>query len=446
MKSLALRFVIVGIGLVFASASRGDENSQTAERNWPQWRGPWATGVAPLADPPVEWSEADGKNIRWKTAIPGLGHSTPIIWENHVFLTTALAYGDALKPRYSTAPGAHDNLPVTHRQKFIALAVDRQTGKILWQRTLREALPHDGHHNTASLASNSPVTDGKSVYVFFGTYGLFCLDFDGAERWHADFGVMQSLHGHGEGSSPALYGDTVIVNWDHEGSSFVVALDKLTGKERWKVTRKEITSWSTPIIIEHEGTPQVIVSATNRVRGYDLKTGKVLWECGGLSTNVVASPVYADGTVYTGSSYDTRALLAIHLDGAKGDITGTRQVTWSKNRATPYVPSPLLYGDSLYYLNHYQGVLTRVLAKTGEDRPGAFRVAGLEDIYASPVGAAGRVYITDRVGTTLVLTHAEKPKVLAENRLDDVISASAAIAGNEIFLRGKRFLYCLAEK
>jgi outer membrane protein assembly factor BamB len=447
MQPLRLRTGLVCLCLAVASVASADEQAnQSPERNWPQWRGPWGTGVAPLADPPVEWSESDGQNIRWKTTIPGLGHSSPIIWGDRVFLTTAVAHGEALKPRYSTMPGAHDNLPVTQRHKFMAIAVDRRSGKIVWQRTLRDALPHDGHHFTGSLASNSLVTDGRRVFVFFGSYGLYCLDFDGTEIWHADFGTMQSLHGHGEGSSPALFGDTLIVNWDHEGLSFVVALDKLTGKERWRVERKEITSWSTPIIVEHGGTPQVIVSATNRVRGYDLKTGKVLWECGGLSTNVVASPVYSDGLVFTGSSYDTRSLLAIRLDGATGDITGSRRVAWSKTKATPYVPSPLLYGDSLYYLNHYQGVLTRVIAKTGADRPGAFRLAGVQDIYASPVGAAGRVYITDRAGTTVVVSHAEQPKVLAENHLDDVISASAGIAGREIFLRGEHFLYGLTEE
>jgi outer membrane protein assembly factor BamB len=240
--------------------------------------------------------------------------------------------------------------------------------------------------------------------------------------------------------------DTLIVNWDHEGSSFLVALDKRTGQERWKVKRNEVTSWATPIIVSHAGKTQVIVSGTSRVRGYDLANGKVLWECGGLSSNIVASPVAADGMVFAGSSYDTRALVAIRLDGAKGDITGTNRVAWSRNRSTPYVPSPLLYGDALYFLGHYQGVLTRVNAKTGEDRPGTFRLAGIQDVYASPVGAAGRVYITDRDGTTLVLSHAEKPKVLAENQLDDTFNASAAIAGRELFLRGERWLYCLAEE
>ncbi|MBS0260709.1 MAG: PQQ-binding-like beta-propeller repeat protein [Planctomycetes bacterium] len=427
------------------SSHAADPPQAEREANWPQWRGPWGTGVAPTATPPLEWNESDGEHIRWKTAIPGLGHSSPVVWGNRIFLTTAEPVGEALKPRYSTARGAHDNLPVTHRHKFIALAIDRTTGKIVWQRTLHEALPHDGHHFTGSLASNSPVTDGERVYFHFGSYGLYCLNFDGEELWHMDLGKMQTLHGHGEGSSPALFAETLVVNWDHEEKSFVVAVDKHTGRERWRKARDEITSWSSPIIIEYRGVPQVIISATQRIRSYDLSDGHVIWECGGLSTNVVASPVYAEGMVFTGSSYDTRALLAIQLDGAAGDLTKSRRIAWSKSRATPYVPSPLLYGDSLYYLNHYQGVLTRVQAKTGEDAPGAFRLPGINEIYGSPVGAGGRVYITDRTGVTVVVSHTDRPRVIAENRLDDVISASAALAGRDFILRGQHSLYCLSE-
>lgn len=433
------------LALLVASAARGGEGAgPVAEENWGQWRGPLATGVAPRGDPPVEWSGRDGTNVRWKTELPGRGHSTPIVWGERVFVTAAIAYGAALPPRYSQARGAHDNDPVTHRQRFVLIALDRQTGKILWQRTLREALPYDGHHSTGSFASSSAVTDGRHVYAFFGSYGLYCLDWGGTTVWELDLGPMQPLHGHGEGSSPALSGDTLVVNWDHEGESFVLALDALSGQKRWKVKRNETTSWSSPIVVEHSGKPQVIISATNRVRGYDLADGKVLWECGGLSTNVVASPVSSEGMVYAGSSYDTRALLAIRLDGARGDVTGSKQVVWSRNRATPYVPSPVLYGDALYYLGHYQGVLTRLDAKTGKDRPGQFRLPGIDDVYASPVAAAGRVYVTDRNGTTLVVSHADKPRILAENRLDETVSASAAIAGSELYLRGDRHLYCLA--
>jgi outer membrane protein assembly factor BamB len=256
---------------------------------------------------------------------------------------------------------------------------------------------------------------------------------------------MQTLHGHGEGSSPALHGDTLIVNWDHEGGSFVVALDKRTGKELWKVTRAEPTSWATPIVVEVDGKPQVVVSGTKRIRGYDLATGKVVWECGGLSSNIVASPVFAKGVLYAGSSYDTRALLAVNLRGAKGDVSGADKVLWRRDRGTPYVPSPLLYGDSLYVLRHYQAFLSKIDAKTGKDEVETIRLPAIRDVYASPVGAADRIYITDRDGITVVLRHGAEPKVLATNRLGDTISASAAIAGKELFLRGQSSLYCIAE-
>jgi outer membrane protein assembly factor BamB len=418
-----------------------------AEDHWPQWRGPLSTGVAPHADPPVVWDGAEGTNVRWKTPIPGRGHSSPVVWDDRIFLTTAIPVGNALPPRPSTAPGNHDNLPVTHRHSFVAMAISRASGKILWQETLREALPQEQGHQTGSLASSSPVADGEHLFVLFGSFGLYCLDLDGTLVWQADFGPMQSLHGHGEGSSPVLYRDTLIVNWDHEGKSFVVALDKRTGGRKWRVERKEVTSWATPIVAAGgAGSPQLIISGTSRIRGYDLATGQVLWECGGLSANVVATPVAGEGMVFAGSSYDKRALLAIRLDGAKGDITGTGQVAWSRFRGTPYVPSPLLYEGGLYYLTHYQGVLTRVDAKSGEDRPGAFRLDGIGNVYASPVAAAGRVYVTDLEGTTAVLSAGELPRLLALNRLGDPIAASPALSGRAMFLRGEKFLYCLAEK
>lgn len=412
---------------------------------WPQWRGPLATGVAPSANPPIEWN--DKRNIRWKVELPGKGHSTPIVWRDFIFLTTAIPHGEAVRPRLPARLGAHDNLLLTYEHEFAVLAVNRRDGKILWQRTVHKELPHEAGHVTGSLASNSPVTDGELVFAFFGSRGLYCLDTSGKLLWQKHLGEMHSKHGHGEGSSPALYGDTLVVNWDQESDSFVVALDKRSGKERWKMPRPEDTSWATPIIVETGGKPQVVISGTNRIRGYDLAGGAVLWECGGLSSNVVASPVSANGVVYAGSSYDTRALLAIRLDGARGDITGSRQVLWSRKRGTPYVPSPLLYGDSLYTLQHYQGIVSRLDVKTGEDQGGPFRLGAIGNVYASPVGAAGRIYITSRDGVTQVLSHGDKtPRNLAVNRLDDTISASAALAGRELFLRGERYLYCIAEE
>lgn len=421
----------------------GDDTSPGREHlSWPQWRGPLGTGVAPNSDPPVEWSET--KNIRWKTALPGKGHSTPVIWGERIFLTTAIPYGDPLPPRNSTAPGTHDGEPVTQRHEFVVLAVNRRDGKILWRTTVHKKLPHEGGHYTGSLASNSAVTDGAHVYAFFGSHGLYCLDFNGAILWQKQFGEMQTKHGHGESISPVLYGETLFINWDHDGPCFVAAFDKRTGRQIWKVARDEDTSWSSPIVHENDGRPLLIVAGTNRVRAYEPATGKVIWECGGLSSNIVATPVAADGMLFAGSSYEKRALLAIRLDRAKGDITGTDRVAWSRSRGTPYVPSPLLYGDALYFLTHYQGVLSRVDALTGVDRPGQIRLGGIGNIYASPVAAGGRVYVTDLDGKTIVLSHEDTPRILALNTLDESFSASAAIVGRELYLRGKQHLYCIA--
>jgi len=412
-----------------------------AMRYWAQWRGPLGTGVAPHADPPVEWSEH--KNIRWKTPLSGRGHSSPVIWADRVFLTTAVPSGDAVRPGAGYRPGEHGNLSAVRRHEFIVLAVSRRDGKVLWRTVVREGIPHEGGHYTGTFGSASPIADGEHVFAFFGSNGLYCLDMDGHVKWKTDLGDMHSKHGHGEGSSPALYGETIVVNWDHEGQSFLIALDKRTGKERWKVNRDEVTSWSTPIFVEHKGTVQVVVSATNRVRGYDLATGDVIWECGGLSRNVVASPVSADGMVYAGSSYGKQAMLAIRLENAKGDITDTDRVAWAIDRYTPYVPSPLLYKGRLYFLRHYQGLLSCLEARSGEVLYGPARLEGIRNVYASPVAAAGRIYITSRGGVTLVLNHGDEGEVLAQNLLDDSFSASAALVGDEIYLRGEQHLYCI---
>ncbi len=434
--------------------TRGDQetprqSTEDAEHEWRQWRGPLATGAAPHADPPITWSETE--NVQWKTGLPGLGHSTPIVTGDYVFVTSAEPVGEALPPRYSDAPGAHDNSPVTHRHRFLLIAVDRRDGRVLWQKTLHEALPRDAGHFTASLASASPVTDGQRVFADFGSYGLYCMDLDGNVLWEKSLGRVDSKHGHGEGASPALHDGTLVVNRDHEGNSFIVAFDAVTGNELWRQPRPEPTSWSTPIIVEYDKKYQVIAAGTHRVRAYDLESGDVIWECGGLSNNVVATPVAGEGMVFVGSSYETRALFAIRLEGARGDITGTEQVVWSTRERTPYVPSPLLYRGSLYFLRHYQGILTRLDATTGKEALGPFRLDGLRDIYASPVAAAGRIYITDRGGATIVFAHADDlatdvPRILSANQIDDRVNASLAMAGDQLFIRGEKALYCIANK
>jgi outer membrane protein assembly factor BamB len=413
-------------------------------RNWAQWRGPLANGVSPTANPPLHWSES--QNVKWKIVLPGKGHSTPIVWNDKIFVTAAVPVGPELPPVYDNAPGVHDSTPVTHRHEFVLFCINRKDGSILWRKTAREEFPHEGGHVTGSLASNSPVTDGELVYASFGSRGLYCYDFNGELKWKKDLGKMQTLHAHGEGSSPVIYKDNLIVCWDHEADSFLFNFDKRTGELRWKVAREEKTSWATPLIVEDSGRVQVVTSATKRMRGYDLATGALIWECAGLSMNAVSTPVYFDGIAIAGSSYDFQSMLAIRLAGAKGDITETTNVVWKLNRLTPYVSSPLLYGDSLYFIRHNQNILSRVDPRTGKFLGDPIRLSGIRDfIFASPVGAANRIYVTSRDGTTVVLSHGDKNEALAVNHLDDSFSASPVLVERELFLRGEHFLYCLTQ-
>ncbi len=443
-------------GPVFSEASvPGDSKHRIAgadelselRNQWPQWRGPLASGVAPNARPPVTWSETE--NVRWKVDLPGQGHSTPVIWGEHLFLTLAVPVGDAFEPVRAEAAGAHDNAEVSRRYAFKAAAIRRSDGATAWSRTVRTEIPWQGRHLSGSFASPSPVTDGEVLVAPFGSQGIYGLSLDGEVLWERDFGVMQIKHAHGEGGSPALYGDTVVLAWDHEGPSFLVALDRKTGVDRWRIQREQGTSWSTPIVIDTDGRGSgkatVVVAGTDQLRGHDLATGRELWHVGGLSANVVASPVAVGSRVYAGSSYEHQVFFGVETEGAQGDLTGTEHVLWSRSRGTPYVPSPLLYDGVLYFHNHYQGVLTRVDAAEGHERPGPMRLPGIRNVYGSPVAADGRVYVTDLHGTTVVLSHSDEPEVLARNQLDDSFSASAVLAGRDLYLRGHSFLYALAE-
>ena len=411
--------------------------------NWLQWRGPLATGEAPNADPPTNWSETE--NVKWKTKIGGLGHSSPVVTDDRVYFTYAREVGKPFEPRPDTAPGAHDNKLVSSKFEFVAVGLERSSGKTLWEKVLHSAIPHEGAHVSASLASASPVTDGTNVWFFFGSYGLFCLDKNGETIWEKEIGTMQTKHGHGEGASPVLSDEILAINWDHEGQSFVMAIKKKTGETIWKADREEVTSWSSPIVVKVNEQRQLIVPGTERIRSYDLVNGKVIWQCGGMSHNIVASPVSEKGMVFIGSSYEKRQMLGIRLRGAAGDITSSDHVVWSRQARTPYVPSPLLVNGHLYFLRHYQGVLTRLHATTGEEPYGPFRVGRMNEIYASPVSAAGRIYVTDRSGMTAVMSTAEQPERIAFNRLNDRFNASAALSGKQMFLRGEKFIYCLEE-
>lgn len=437
-SALLLLYVVTG------TAAAGDFDNEKAA-NWHQWRGPDATGVAPAGDPPLEWSEV--QNVKWKFGIPGHGKSTPIIWGDKVFLITAVDTGEVVE---GTTPAADQpdrpfgiKFPTT-RFRFVVICLNRDTGQVIWERTAVEELPHEGHHGDNSHASASPTTDGQSLYVSFGSRGVYCYSLDGEPRWQRKLDNVSTRLSFGEASSPVIHGDTLVLNRDNETKSQLLALDARTGEIRWSADRDEISAWATPLIVEANGSTQVITSATNRVRSYDLASGEVLWECGGQVSNVTPSPVRFEDQVICMSGYKGSSALSMPL-AAQGDITDTERVAWSYERDTPYVPSPLLYGDLLFFNKSNSAIWTCLDAKSGKPLLEAARLPGLSNIYASPVGAADRIYVCGRDGTTLVLKKSPTIEVLATNKLDDPIDASPAISGKQLFLRGQKHLYCLEE-
>lgn len=412
--------------------------------NWPQWRGPQATGVAPLGDPPVEWSEE--KNVRWKVPIPGKGHASPVVWGDLLFVATAIPVGEEKAPEPKPTGGRRRGpmgLSPTRVNQFVLLALNRDDGSVAWRRTVREELPHEGTHPDGSWASSSPVTDGEHVFAYFGSRGLYAFDMEGSLLWEKDLGDMNVRLGFGEGSSPTLYGDRLILVWDHEGQSFVTALDKKTGRELWKVDRDEATSWATPLVVEHDGGAQIVTSATGRIRSYELESGDLLWQAKGMTFNAIPSPVAARGTVYLMSGFRGNSLMAIRLDQARGDVTDSEAVVWRHDRDTPYVPSPVLYEKNLYFLKSNAALVSSFDIETGEAHFGPQRLEGIRGVYASPVAANGRIYFLGRQGNAVVLEHGSQFKVLARNSLDDRFDASPAIVGKNLYLRGHSYVYAL---
>ena len=282
--------------------------------------------------------------------------------------------------------------------------------------------------------------------MHFGSNGTYAYDFDGQLLWQNDLGDMTARRGFGEGNSPALAGGYLIVNWDHEGDSFIVALDKATGREAWRTDRPgEVTSWSTPLVVERGGDLQIVVSATGRSRGYDARSGRELWSLGGMTVNQIPSPLYDDGLVFLSSGYRGSMLQAVRLDAAQGELEGTEAVAWQLERDTPYVATPLLYGEQLYFFKHFRNILTVVDPKTGVVRYGPVRLPELGDVYASPVGAANRVYLFGRDGQAMVLENGPVLKVLATNSLDEPVDGTPALVGDRLYVRSRRALYALRE-
>jgi len=453
LSGIPVLMVLLGIAAAPASAADADAWA----RNWPQWRGPTNDGVAPLADPPINWS--DSKSIKWKVAIPGRGSATPVVWNDRIFVLSAVRTDRRGTPQAAPkedkdkreGPGRRGRgESPSEIHQFVVLCLDRAGGKVLWQKTAAESVPHEGIHSTNTYASGSPITDGAHVYAWFGSQGLYCYDFEGNLKWKRDLGDMQTRNAFGEGGSPALQpggkpGEgTLIVPFDHEGQSFVAALDAKTGDVKWKQDRDEPTTWSTPLIVEHEGKAQAILNGTRRVRSYDLATGELLWQCGGQVTNPIPTPVVDAGIAYVMTGYRGYAVYAIPLS-ARGDITGSAKIAWSKDDAGPYIASPVLYKGLLYYTKSRDGVLLIADAKTGKALIEPTRLPDLNVLYSSPVAAAGRVYFTSRDGTTVVLAAGTEVKVLATNKLGEAVDASPVLLGKQMLLRGESHLYCIEE-
>ena len=434
---------------------------------WPKWRGPNETGLA-QGSAPTEWT--DSKNVAWKANIPGRGHSSPVIWGDHIFLTTAVPVGDmpsaqnqnnpAPRPAGGPPPGgpppggrppgggrpggggAGGGFASGVEHKFIVMALDRKTGKTVWEKTLLTATPHEGYHfRYGSFASNSPVTDGKHIFASFGSRGIYALDMKGNLVWQKNFGKMRMRLAFGEGVPTVLDGDRLLLNFDQEEGSFFTVLDKNTGKEIWKVEREEASSWAPPTVTTVGGRKQIIVAATNKVRAYDYESGKIIWQCGGLGTNVIPAPVIHNNTVIVMSGHRDPNRMAIKL-GRDGDLTGTDAVVWQNTKGNSYTPSPVLHNGRLYFVTD-NGILSAINATTGEQLYQE-RLPGTYALKASLVGANGNLYASTEQGDVLVIKMSDKFELVSNNKMgDEFFIATPAIADGQIYIRGRNTLYCI---
>jgi len=396
-------------------------------QNWAHWRGHQGNAVSLTATPPTQWSES--QNVKWKVEIPGRGSGSPVIWENQVFVVSAVPVEGSGRGELS----------------FRLFCFDRKSGDLIWDRTAAQAKPHEGTHKTNGFASASPCTDGERVYAHFGSRGLFCYDLEGKVLWEkTDFPPMTTRAGFGEGSSPTLAGNKILVPWDHEGDSVLYALDKLSGEVIWKTDRDEPTCWATPLVIESNGKSQVVMNGQNYARAYDLETGEELWRCGGQTDRPVASAVTSGGLVFVGSGFRGSFLGAFRPDG-KGDIEGTESVVWTTADDTPDIASPMLSDGRLYFHKGKTGILTCVDAKSGKVLFGPERLPGVSSTYASPIAAGGHVYLTGRSGNITVIRDAPSLEVVSTNSLGEGVDATPAPMGKELFIRGERHLFCLSE-
>lgn len=392
----------------------------TASADWLNWRGPTQSGsAAPNAQPPLTWSEEE--NVAWKIDLPGEGSSTPLVTDDQIIVL-------------SSEPGEGDQV------RFLLGSYSRADGSKNWQSVATEATPHEGMHDTNTMASWSPVSDGKHIFAYYGSWGVYCFDLNGEKVWSKELSPMTMRAGFGEGSSPGLHGDNLILQRDHGGSSEVVVLDKTNGDERWRVERDEPTNWGTLLVTEHGGKALVITTGENFVRCYDLADGAELWRCGGQTMRPVATPVRHGDSVIVASGFRGSYLCSIPL-GQTGDLT--ERVNWFYDGGTPDIPSPLLSDGRLYFFQGKNGILSCVDASDGTQHYFRERLDGVGTIYASPTAAGGHIYITARDGSTTVIKDGPILEVVAQNQLDATTDATPVAVGKDLYIRARTALYCL---
>jgi outer membrane protein assembly factor BamB len=436
----------ISLALIVAASFVVSIVSAAAAANWPQWRGPDGSGISTEKNLPAEWGPK--KNIKWKTAIEGRGHSSPIVWENKIFVTTAVE-GDVV-PGAKAARHLLDNKDFVHpdsvgankKHTFKVIALNRDSGKILWESVAWEGTPYDDRHRKSSYAASTPATDGNLVYAYFGSEGLYAYDFNGKLAWKAQLGKLANL-GMGTGTSPILFENLVIVQADEDNgeASFIVAFDKKTGKEVWKTPRKVQISWSTPLLVRTSKRAELIASGTESIIAYDPATGKELWTHKGVESNAIPSPVANNEMVYLVAGFPAKIAMAIRLGGS-GDLTGTQNVPWQYAKGTAYVPSPILYGDYLY-LTTDRGILTCIDAKTGAVKYEGGRIPIPATFTASPVAFDGKILLTSEDGDTFLVKAGPKHEIIGTNSIGEPVYASPAIADGRIYIRGEKNIYCI---
>ncbi len=425
-----------------------------ADTNWPQFRGPFASGLG-TGSPPIEWNLKTGRNILWSTVIPGLGHSSPIVWGDRLFLTSAVpATGEAsLKVGLYGDVASVEGEPA---QSFKVFCLDRRSGKILWERTASSGRPRIKRHPKSTHANPTPATDGKRLVVFFGSEGLFTYGLDGKLLWSKDFGVLDSGFytmpeaQWGFASSPVIFENAVVIQADVQKNSFLAGFDADTGKELWRTPRNDVPTFGTPTVAPYTARGakdwQIVVNGWRHIGGYDLKTGKELWRLQGAGDIPIPTPVYLDGlVVITNAHGQGRPIFAVRTDAA-GDLTRNRSaVAWTQERAGNYIQTPLLHGG-LAYLCYDNGVLSVYRLATGV-RLYQQRLGGAASGFSSsPVAAGGRLYITNEEGHSYVLALGPEYKLLAENDIGETVMATPAISGGVLYVRGAKHLFAIGAK